>query len=328
MTPMHTQRHMRTGLKKLSNMKKSRSHTMLRDGFTSIVRSPAFAFATGVVAFLAAMMVVVTIVVYGFSSHLRTAIADKVDMNVYFFPSTDNAIVDDFAAMIKTRPEVAVVDTISKEEALAAFKIRHEHDALTLQALDELNENPLGASVVVRTHEPNQLKTIALLLDGDSESVKAFYPYIERVNYFDHEQIIDRFNGFTQALKKIVVGIVIATFLLVILLMYTMAKVHSVADYEMHETKHLLGADHSAIVAPRMVSHTIIAATGATLAIIASIIIAWQVSGGTASFFEGFRFDSFILQSLGWICAIVYGLLFLCAIGTTLVAYATTTSNR
>ena len=309
-------------------MKKSSSYTMLRDGFTSIVRSPAFAFATGVVAFLAAVMIIATVLVYGFSTHLRNSIASKVDMNVYFFPSTDPSIVDDFSTMVQTRPEVASATVISREAAFQAFKERHASDALTLQALDELSENPLGASVIIRTHEPDQLKTIALLLDGDADSVKAFYPYIERVNYFDHEQIISRFNSFISTLKGIVLSVVIGTMLLVILLMYTMAKIHSVADYEMHETKRLLGADHGAIVAPRIISHTIIVATAATFAIIASIIIAWQISSGTAGFFEGFRFDAFLLHSLAWVCAIVYGLLFLCAIVTTLIAYGTTTRNR
>lgn len=309
-------------------MKNPTTHRLFRDGFTSIARSSAFSFATGVVAFLAASMIVVAILAYGLSANVRGSIASKVHMNVYFFPATDESIVEAFAGFAQSRSEVADVTIVTREEALEAFRARHSNDALTLQALDELNENPLGASVIVRTHEPSQLKAVATLLNGDTDAVKQFYPYIERVNYFDHEQIIDRFNIFSGTLKAIIVATVVGTLLLVILLMYTMAKVHMVADFEMHETKRLLGAEKASIVAPRIISSLIISATSGTLALIVGIIVSWQLTRISGRFFEGFSFDGFLLHSLPLVCAVVYSVLFLCAIATTFVAYSTTSRRR
>ena len=50
-------------------------------------------------------------------------------------------------AALKALPEVAEVDYVTPDQALATFRERHQNDQLTLQALDELGSNPLGASL-------------------------------------------------------------------------------------------------------------------------------------------------------------------------------------
>jgi cell division transport system permease protein len=77
---------------------------------------------------------------------------NQADMNVYF---TTNAQASEITAVqdsLKTLPQVVSVKYLSREEALAAFRERHKNDQLTLQALEELGDNPLGA--VLRSKQP------------------------------------------------------------------------------------------------------------------------------------------------------------------------------
>ncbi|MCH7928166.1 MAG: hypothetical protein IID03_09335, partial [Candidatus Dadabacteria bacterium] len=50
-------------------------------------------------------------------------------------------------------PEVAEISYTSADEALRLFRERHSNDYPTIQALDEINENPLGAYLNVRAKE-------------------------------------------------------------------------------------------------------------------------------------------------------------------------------
>ncbi len=57
---------------------------------------------------------------------------------------------------LEALPEVALVEYVSREEALAEFRERHANDQLTLQALEELGQNQLGAVLNVKARDISQ----------------------------------------------------------------------------------------------------------------------------------------------------------------------------
>src|SRR3989338_1220216 len=77
---------------------------------------------------------------------------NRVDINVYFQTSATEAEILALQATLRALPEVADVSYVSREQALENFRARHSRDELTLQALDELSDNPLGAAARVRLH--------------------------------------------------------------------------------------------------------------------------------------------------------------------------------
>ena len=62
----------------------------------------------------------------------------KVDMSVYFTTEAKEEEILAIKDKIAARPEVVSVTYTSREEALAAFRERHQNDQLTLQSLEEL----------------------------------------------------------------------------------------------------------------------------------------------------------------------------------------------
>src|SRR5260221_12584426 len=75
----------------------------------------------------------------------------NVDINVYFVTTADESDVLSLKQKLDTFPEVASVQYISREQALAAFKDKHQDDQLILQSLDEVGDNPLGAVLNIKT---------------------------------------------------------------------------------------------------------------------------------------------------------------------------------
>jgi cell division protein FtsX len=97
------------------------------------------------------LMMVFTLFVIGLALFtgviLNSALAefrDKADMNVYFTTDAQESDILALRDSLKALPQVSAVTYISREDALA-FRERHQNDQLTLQALEELGDNPLGA---------------------------------------------------------------------------------------------------------------------------------------------------------------------------------------
>ena len=118
-----------------------------RNGFVSLASVLIMSvtlFAVGSVIFLSATL----------NSSLEE-IKSKVDVNVYFLTSASEEDVLALATALRTLPEVKDVEYVSRAQALENFKKRHENDELTLQALSELPDNPLGAVLNVPPHDPS-----------------------------------------------------------------------------------------------------------------------------------------------------------------------------
>src|SRR3989344_310477 len=134
---------------------------IFRSGFINFWRN-------GFVSLSSVLIMVITLFVIGsiiFSNALLTSsleqIKNKVDINVYFVASANEDEILAVRRSLEALPEVAAVDYFSREQVLADFKKKHENDSLTLQALDELGENPLGALLNVRAMDPSQYEAIA-----------------------------------------------------------------------------------------------------------------------------------------------------------------------
>lgn len=117
---------------------------------------------------------------------------DKVDVNVYFVTTATEQAILDIKKTIEALPEVATVEYVSREEALARFKERHANDDLTIQALEELDGNPLGAVLNIKAKDPSQYESVADYLKQEGSVNQNNGSIIDRVNYYQNKTAIDR----------------------------------------------------------------------------------------------------------------------------------------
>lgn len=156
-------------------------------------------------------------------------IQDKVDINVYMVTSAQEVDVLALKQSLEGLPEVADVRYISRNEALETFRARHENDELTIQALDELGDNPLGASLSIRAKETSQYEGIAAFLEEQQDLANPGSVLIDRINYFQNKDAIDRLSSIIGAVERfglvtmivLVVASVLITFNTIRLAIYT-----------------------------------------------------------------------------------------------------------
>jgi len=115
----------------------------------------------------------------------------KVDVNVYFVTTASEDQIMEMKRELETLPEVASIEYVSRETALAEFRERHKNEASTIQALDQLSENPLGASLAIRAKETSQYESIAEFLTGKQEGGTL----ISKVNFYQNKPAIDRLTA-------------------------------------------------------------------------------------------------------------------------------------
>ena len=155
---------------------------------------------------------------------------------------------------LKNLPEVKDVVYTSKEEALTRFKEKHSNDYLTLQALEELDDNPLGASLNIRAKDPSQYESIVRYFDSDSTLSSQELSSIDKIDYHQNKIVIDRLTSIINGARKL--GFTISFVLVVISIFITYSTIRLIIYMSREEISvmKLVGAAKSYIRGPFVVS--------------------------------------------------------------------------
>ncbi len=169
---------------------------IIKFGFQNFARNGLLS-ATTVAILVMALLVFNGLLMFGVVS--RSAVAsleDKIDISVYFSAGATEDQILSLEKALESLPEVKSADYISQDKALAIFKDRHKEDEAIAQALNELQANPLLASLNIKAQSPSQYQTIAGYLDA--ENLKGI---IDNVTYGENRVVIDRLARIVDTLK-------------------------------------------------------------------------------------------------------------------------------
>jgi cell division transport system permease protein len=175
----------------------------LRAGFVSFWRNGYVSLAS-VLIMTVTLIVVASILFAGamLDSTLNN-IKDRVDINVYFSRTAPEEDVIRLEKSLSQLPQVEDIDYKTSDEALADFRLRHGDDELTLQALDEIGANPLGASFNIKAKDPSQYESIVKFLEDTKDSARTGESIIERINYARNKEAIDALSRIIEATNRL-----------------------------------------------------------------------------------------------------------------------------
>jgi len=281
-----------------------------------VIRSGFFSFwRNGFVSLSSILVMMVTLFVIGstiFSGViLRTTllqIKDKVDINVYFVTTADEQDVIAMKDSIEKLPEVAPPITyVSREDALAEFRKRHENDEITLQALEELGENPFGATLNIKAKEPSQYESIAKFLESNSALSSGGDVIIDKVNYYQNKDAIDRLTKVINSANRL--GFILTIFLIVISVLITFNTIRLVIYMSKDEISvmRLVGASAGYIRGPFFVAGALYGFISAIITLILFYPITIWLGSTTANFFVGLNIFHYYTSNFGQIFLIIVG---------------------
>jgi cell division transport system permease protein len=235
-----------------------------------------------------------------------TQIKDKVDINVYMVTIASEDSIKELKTSLESLPDVREVVYTSREDALADFRERHKSDELTIQALEELGNNPLGASLSIRAKDTSQYESIATFLEERREAEATELPLIDRINFNQNKTAIDKLTniiGTVERVSYITMIILIASSVLIAfntirLTIYTLREEISVMR--------LVGASNMFIRGPFVLQGVMYGLISGVLTLLILYPVALWLGPRTEAFFL-FNIFSYFVNNFGYLFSVLVG---------------------
>lgn len=260
---------------------------IFKSGFVNFWRSGLVSMSAILVMTVALSMIGSTILMSAFLNSTLATIQDKIDINIYFNINTPE---DEILAMkdsLELLPEVKEIVYISKEQALIDFRLRNENDQLTLQALDELDENPLRAVLNVKAKETSQYASVASFLENASALSVNNVNIIDKVNYADNKAIINRLSKIINGVEKFSLLVTVTLILISIFITLNTLRLVIYISREEIGVMRLVGADNKYVRGPFVVQGIIYGVVSALLAIALFYPLTSWLKNSTNEFYGG-----------------------------------------
>ena len=224
---------------------------LLKIAIQSFYRNIWLSFVTLTIIILSLISVNVLIILNIFTNTAIDNVKEKIDINVYLKPN----VSEDQAYAVRTKIEsinkVKEVSHISADQALINFKKRHLSDDVLMESIDELSENPLGITFIIKANSVEDYPQILSEIEGQEFS--EYSNWIADKDFNDYKIIIQKLNGISQKIR--VVGYIASSILLFItlLIIFNSIKITIYTHHEEIEIMRLVGATSNFIRGPFIV---------------------------------------------------------------------------
>jgi len=115
---------------------------------------------------LAILSINFLIIINVLSENTVTLIQDKIDVSIYFKPEVIEPQVLEVQTFLSALTEVKNIVYVSQPQALQNFRQRHQQDQIILESLTALDDNPLGATLVIKAKGIEDYPAIIAVLDN------------------------------------------------------------------------------------------------------------------------------------------------------------------
>jgi cell division transport system permease protein len=266
---------------------------VLRAGLINVWRNSFVSLASIFVMTMTVMIMGTLLFLSAMIGQFVSYVEDKVDVNVYFVTSASEQSILDLKASLEKLPEVAFVSYTNADQALQNFRDRHQDDQLTVQALDELGDNPFGASLSVKAKQPSQYDGIARYLSDRQQSEQGA-PFIESINYAQNKTVIDQLTSVTRYVERFGFVVAIVFAIASILITFNTIRLAIYTARDEISVMRLVGATNMYIRGPFVVEGTLYGVVSGIVSIIVFFPLSYALKGATKAMFNADIFSYYL----------------------------------
>lgn len=225
---------------------------ILKYGWQGFLRNGWLSVSTISIMILAAFVFEGLILFNIAGTNAVQAIQEKIDISVYFKSNTSEDSILSMKRSLEGLAEVKNVEYISRDKALEDFKARHQGEETITQTLEELEVNPLLASLNIKAKDPRQYDAIANYLNNPD-----LKDLVEKVTYAQNQVVIDRLVSLVETMKK--TGVILTIFLafLAVIVTFNTIRLAIFSASDQIGIMRLVGASNSFIRGPYVVEAVI-----------------------------------------------------------------------
>lgn len=226
---------------------------VIKSGWTNFRRNGLVSYAAVLVTTITLSVIAALFLFQASLSSLIVSLQDKVDISVYFTVDAPEEKILNLKQTLEKIPEVRSVEYTSADEEVLQFRERHADDYLTLQALDEIGNNPFGGSISIKAKDSVQYETISRMLEGDSDVARENAQIIERINFAQNKIVIEKLNRLIAGAREGGLAVTVVLALISIIIMFTTVRLTIYMVREEIGVMRLVGASGAYIRGPFLV---------------------------------------------------------------------------
>lgn len=274
----------------------------LNEAFRNFIRNGWLSVATISILTISLYLISLTFVIGITTDFLLKNVQEKINISIYFNPGTEEMDILSIKNRLSTFQEVKSVEYVSKDKALEEFLQMGNNDPSIKQALDEIGENPLLASLVIKANDSSQYDTINQAIEQSD-----FREDLSRINYEKNKTIIERLNKIIVFSKEIGIILGLIFVLIAVLITFNAIRITIYSHKQEFEIERLVGASNLYIRMPFIFEGILYGISASIVSVIMLLITAKLMSSFVEKALAQGNLMSLYLNNLWYI----FGLLFL-----------------
>lgn len=218
---------------------------VIKTGFVNFWRNLWLSTAATMVMTITLVIFSTLFLMFMLTNYSIRTIQSTVDVSVYFKIGLAEEQITTIKKEIQSDTRVKEVTYVSAEAAFEEFKTKHASDPLITASLNELTENPLPATLHIKTNDLNDYPAISEKLKEDQ-----YVSFIDKVNFEDNRLIIERLNTILKFIITFGLGLAAVFAVIAILVIYNTITLTIYNRKEEVEIMRLVGATNWYIRGP------------------------------------------------------------------------------
>lgn len=226
-------------------------------------------------------------------------IEDRIDVSVYMRKDATESELQDLQKHLAGLSGVKSVEVITPDAALEQFRQRHKNDPVIVQSLQELNENPLGTSLIVKAKATEDYPAILTELESPQYS-----RLVEEKNFEDNATLISRVQTLSRQAEQAGLALVFIFAGVAALVVFNTMRVVIYTSREELGIMKLVGATNAFVRAPFFVEEILYGLIAAVVSMAAFYLFLQLASPYLTGFFEGADFIRYFHEHLAQLAAL------------------------
>lgn len=217
-----------------------------KEGGKNIRRNGWLAFATVSILTLSLFIVSLSALLGLTTNLLLENLREKISVNVSFNPDVSEDRIKEIQSELgKYTQEIKSVEYISRDQALVEFLEQNNNDPTIKKAIDEIGENPLLASLIIKANSADDYPIIVEQIQKSN-----FQSEVARINYERNKRIFERLEKINQGTRKIGAALGVMFILIAILITFNTIRITIYSHRKEFEIMRLVGASNLYVRTP------------------------------------------------------------------------------
>ncbi|MBI4117186.1 MAG: ABC transporter permease [Parcubacteria group bacterium] len=275
---------------------------VIDQGWLNFKRNSWLAFGTVGIMVLALLIFAGLVAFNVVSQTAIGSLEEKVDVTAYLKTDVSDGEAREAAERIGEIPGISYVNYISRDQALEDFKKRHQGEELIQQAVEELGENPLQASLEIKAVDSREYANLVSFLEKSS-----FSGLIDKIDFYENQTVIGRIQKISSGLR--VGGILVTLILSVIAVLITFNTIRLTIYSQKQEIEimRLVGASNWHIRGPFVVEGALYGVIAGLAVLIIFYPAVYLASPRVQTFIPSVNLASYFSNFFGQMAILVLG---------------------